>query len=62
VSSIVAPRRFYRADDTRGSSGSGLGLAIAQWIAAQHQARISVTSTPGQGSTFTVVLPTPLPR
>jgi signal transduction histidine kinase len=54
--------RFYRADDARGSSGSGLGLAIAQWIAAQHQARIVVTSTPGQGSTFTVILPTPLPR
>jgi signal transduction histidine kinase len=54
--------RFYRADDARGSSGSGLGLAIAQWIAAQHQARIVVTSTPAQGSTFTVILPAPLPR
>lgn len=51
--------RFYRADAarTRGSGGSGLGLAIAQTITQQHGGRIAVENTVGQGSTFTVTLP-----
>jgi two-component system, OmpR family, sensor histidine kinase CiaH len=50
--------RFYRADDARGpQGGTGLGLAIARWIAEAHQGRISVSSQPGRGSTFTVTLP-----
>jgi signal transduction histidine kinase len=48
--------RFYRADKARqrDSGGAGLGLSIAQWIAAAHQARIHVESTPAAGSSFSV--------
>jgi heavy metal sensor kinase len=52
--------RFYRAAAARSQSGggAGLGLCIAQSIAEAHGGTIQVLSHPGQGSTFTVVLPT----
>ena len=51
--------RFYRGSNIPyDTPGSGLGLAIVQSIVQNHQGRIWLESTPGQGTTFTVVLPT----
>ncbi|QDZ38488.1 HAMP domain-containing histidine kinase [Euhalothece natronophila Z-M001] len=52
--------RFWRADRSRSQSqgGTGLGLPIASAIASQHGGKITVTSTLGKGSCFTVRLPT----
>jgi len=51
--------RFFRADPSRTSriEGAGLGLSLVQWVAAQHHGTVSVTSQPGAGTTFTVILP-----
>ncbi|AXI08019.1 sensor histidine kinase [Oceanobacillus zhaokaii] len=51
--------RFYRVDKARSrdTGGTGLGLAIAKTIADQHQGTLSVKSMPGEGSTFSLVLP-----
>ncbi|MDY0340108.1 MAG: ATP-binding protein, partial [Coriobacteriia bacterium] len=38
-------------------AGTGLGLTIVHRIIDQHGGRIEVASTPGQGTSFTVVLP-----
>ncbi|MGO4494575.1 ATP-binding protein [Paenibacillus sp. 2RAB27] len=52
--------RFYKADKarTRGSSGgTGLGLSIVKNIIDSHHGTVTVQSTWGQGSTFTICLP-----
>lgn len=49
--------RFYRADKARGVGGNGLGLALAKRIVDLHDGRITVSSIPGQSTTFTVQLP-----
>jgi two-component system NtrC family sensor kinase len=40
-------------------SGVGLGLSVCYGIVSQHRGSIDVESTPGAGSSFTVVLPLP---
>jgi two-component system, OmpR family, phosphate regulon sensor histidine kinase PhoR len=51
--------RFYRADinASRGQGGTGLGLAIVKHIVTRHRGRLSVESRPGEGATFTILLP-----
>jgi len=51
--------RFYRVDKARSRDlgGTGLGLAIVKHILQAHNGEVSVTSTPGKGSTFTITLP-----
>ncbi|WP_072622430.1 two-component system sensor histidine kinase RppB [Spirulina major] len=51
--------RFYRvtSDRSRQTGGTGLGLALVKAIAHRHHGQITVTSTPNQGSTFTIHLP-----
>jgi heavy metal sensor kinase len=49
--------RFYRCDPSRSAAGIGLGLSFARAIARAHGGDIKVTSTPEQGSTFTVTFP-----
>ena len=49
--------RFYQVDKSRSSQGHGLGLSLCKWIVESHQGRITVESTVGKGSRFTVYLP-----
>ena len=49
--------RFYMGDRSRTGQGSGMGLAIVKHIVEAHGGAIAVTSTEGQGSTFTIRLP-----
>ena len=49
--------RFERAVSSRHFGGLGLGLWVAKQIVDAHEGTIAVESVPGQGATFTVVLP-----
>lgn len=51
--------RFYRVDSARSreTGGTGLGLAIVRHVVENHGGRVSVHSSLGAGSTFTVELP-----
>ncbi len=51
--------RFYRVDPARSrqTGGTGLGLSIVKHIVAAHRGQVTVWSSPGAGSTFTLRLP-----
>ena len=53
--------RFYRIDKgrSRDNGGTGLGLAIVKHIVNRHRGQLVITSEPGNGSRFCVLLPKP---
>jgi signal transduction histidine kinase len=52
-------RKFYRTDkaEQSGEAGTGIGLSIVEQIVIHHGGKMEVTSSPGAGSCFTMVLP-----
>lgn len=56
--------RFYRVDRARSreTGGTGLGLAIVRHVATNHGGDVSVVSHEGEGSTFTLRIPTAVDR
>ena len=49
-------QRFYRASDVQDREGAGIGLALSRMILEHEKGYITVRSTYGQGSTFSVFL------
>ncbi len=51
--------RFYQGDASyrKDSQGSGIGMALAKELVELHHGQITVTSTVGQGTQFTILLP-----
>jgi signal transduction histidine kinase len=54
---IFEPFYTTKQPDEEGHGGTGLGLSVCRQIIEQHQGRIRVESLVGQGSTFTIKLP-----
>ena len=48
---------LFTAFKTKKQGGTGLGLSIVKHIAQIHHGNVEVESTPGKGSTFTIILP-----
>jgi signal transduction histidine kinase len=49
--------RLFEPLFTTKKDGTGLGLAIVDSLVKQHHGTLTLESTPGQGSTFTIALP-----
>jgi signal transduction histidine kinase len=52
-------KKFYRTKraEASGEAGTGIGLSLVEQIVSGHRGRMEVTSSPGKGSCFTIVLP-----
>ncbi|MBU1568091.1 MAG: PAS domain S-box protein [Proteobacteria bacterium] len=48
---------YFSTKEKDSKKGAGLGLAIVHSIINKHEGRITVESTPGRGTTFTLYLP-----
>jgi len=51
-------KKFYRTKraEASGEVGTGIGLSIVEQIVTHHGGRIDVTSEPGKGSCFTIIM------
>ncbi len=54
---FIAERLFKPFDTTKGNAGMGIGVYEAKIYILRHSGTISVESEPGQGTTFTIILP-----
>ena len=56
-------KKFYRTKraEASGEVGTGIGLSIVEQIVTRHGGRIDVTSEPGKGSCFTIVMKAEVP-
>ncbi len=56
-------KKFYRTKkaEASGEAGTGIGLSLVDQIVTHHGGRVEVTSKPGAGSCFTIVLPAAVP-
>lgn len=54
---VALQKKIFDPFFTTKASGTGLGLALSQRIINAHQGDIHVTSMPGCGATFTLILP-----
>jgi PAS domain S-box-containing protein len=50
-------RVFEDFFSSKGSEGTGIGLLVVQKVAEEHGGKVTFSSTPGQGATFTVTIP-----
>lgn len=48
--------RMYQCDHSRSGQGNGLGLSISRELVNAHKGTIKAAGSPGQGTTFTIVL------
>jgi signal transduction histidine kinase len=57
IQPAVMPHLFELFHSTKGNRGTGIGLAVTKKIVDEHEGSITVRSSPGEGTTFTVKLP-----
>jgi two-component system phosphate regulon sensor histidine kinase PhoR len=57
-------KKFYRTKraEASGEVGTGIGLSIVEQIVSHHHGRMDVTSEPGKGSCFTIILTASSPQ
>ena len=58
ISENMNARIFEDFFSTKGTEGTGIGLLVAQKVAEDHGGKVTFTSKPGTGTTFTVAIPT----
>jgi signal transduction histidine kinase len=58
ISEDVNAKVFEDFFSTKGTEGTGIGLLVAQKVAEDHGGKVSFSSKPGRGTTFTVTIPT----